>query len=793
MTGVVISTAPDTILTRVKNVDPYRTESLSKLISRSYRVSSFLWQSTDTAGTLLKTHDFPKDLTSQVFITQKLADYMLFRSGVKFTVRLVTAGFSYGTLLVGWIPCYDSTSTAAIRHINNVVLSQCNPVVVSASTALSSEQTIPWCWPQQYLKIFDIPSAGFRGAIGSVFIRVLNPLKSASGSLPSPVQVEVYANLDEPEVAGYSPDTGGALRITAEAQSSIKDEAIAKTNAFSGVQEAVNSLTALIGSVTEAGQVGSEMIEKLGPFAAMLALNKPCSVKTPEKTVDDINAHLVYGEGIDLSTKISFSPDALVDVSPALIGALKGGHDMLEILKTPTLLTTDEITSTTLVDTWFEQLPINPVYCSKTPATTRYAGGVYLPTYMAYYSQFYKKWRGGIKYKLMFHTSPNVSATFRIAHFPEIRSFVAPLSSYDGDVVSKVVQVQGDTEVDFFIPYVSSQYALPIDPIDSVSPTGGMGIIGVSLVSPIQTMGSAVTASIYMNTWVAAGEDFRFMDFASDPTDPTIDIFASALAAEIPEAQSDLRVAFQKPFEGLRPCYLNPEAGLVSPENEMNIASLMHRYVAQKTSQGTTNLDVAPGFRTSNTTLAGVLTQSNLHTRLMGPLLFWRGAWRICTVPCASDNQTWAIVRQGRSGITERDAFASGCVRNMKPSDPIMAEIPWRSARLFNEIIPTHLQDLTILNAFGTGGGTVPSFAALRDRLLVSAGDDFVFGVVSACPPIGDSVASTAPKSKGKSKSTLDMLDALGLSTSSKNRLDQYLRSNRTSSSESPVTILPPS
>jgi len=762
----------------IRNIDPYKTDFAKRQLTRSYRVATFTWSAAHAAGDDLQQIRFPEALMTQPFISEKMKDYMMMRSDVEWYARVVSTGFHYGTVMSGWIPYYDHESPNAFRHRNLVSLSQCNAMEISASTGISTKATIPWCSPNPYIRIAQIGSAANRGVIGTLFFKVLNPLRGAAGSTPDPVEIQVFANFtDSIELAGYSPDTetvsshASLVRSRIAAQSKLIDESKAKSETFAGVSEAVSTIQGIIGSVTDAASIATEMMSSLGPLAAML--NKPATVNTPIPTYDSQSTVLNYGTGIDTATKMCIKPDSCVSASGAALSTSDPQPRIPEVLGRPTFVGSWTFTAATAKDVWTVQYVLNPSNSPKVHnATARWPGGVYQPTYMAYYSRFFRFWRGGIKYMLSFRTSPNVQADFRVAHFPEFKTFTLPLEDYDGDIVSEVIGVRGDTTVQRTIPFVSETHWKEVDKIQPLTAANSMGVLAIALASPIQTMGAAVDAEIYVNLYVAAAPDFDLMSHVSDSTDFMIDPLATILTAPEPKilAQADLRTEFTKPFPGIRPCSLNPELGFVNHEHIEYVTDLTKHYSDWVTylGLGGTDIHITPTFNPAGATPS---LQSNSTGRLLFPFLFWRGSMRAAYPYMPSDTVTGSFLTSPTfSGRTHRDNFRGPYAwGGPNPTTSlVIAELPWNRPRLHNELVPTHVNNEYPVWFYQTGnGGVSPTFANAIGRLFMSTGDDFSCGPLSACPPIGSPTASEPSK--------LREMSAPQLSESTMEKLHQYL------------------
>jgi len=755
------------------------------MCERFYRVLQFDWTAAQTSNTLLQEIKFPDVIYAQPYIYDKFRDYMGMRSDVTFYIRITSSAWNYGALMCGWVPDYDSTSTSAFRHQNVVSLSQCNGFSMQATTGVSQERTITWEAPLPFMLIAAIGSSGHKSKIGSLFIRVLNQLEAAGGSTPDPVTVSVYAKFKNLVLMGYSPSdnvssTTTTRKVVLKTQSKTTKEAKAKNSSISGVAEATSTIKGILGSVMDAAEVVGSLMETLGPLASLAALDKPTQVMPPHPVYTDYLATLNHGKGIDMGVKIAINPDAVVSVEGACVASLNPQPSLADLIMRPTFVRTFKFTPASVQGTWSYWV-LNPANSPKVlTSTDRWPDGVWQPTYMAYYSQFFKRWRGSFKILLEVVASPNTVCDIRIAHFPEVPNFTAPLDDYDGDIVSELISIHGPKEIERTMGYVSIPHWHELDDVTLATAANSIGCFGITLDSKISTIGSDVTSNIYVNMYVAAGPDMSFMQYRSPPLAPQIDPQATTLTTLTPpsgrspiKTQANLQDSFTKPFQGIRAVSLNPEVGFINADPVCHITDMAHRYVYR----GGPETLVSPGpwqFQLSPTFYAaGPLpyNQNTITGMLTYPFLHWRGAMRGCYENYDTDNTLYEFYVGGTYEIqSQYDSTSNGSVRQYKRGQPLFWELPWNAGRMHNDTVPTRLgQEEPIMAVFPTTayteGTAIPTLSACSNsRILQSIGDDFSIGSISACPAVGLLLESSK-----------EDLDALNLSATTLKRVSHFL------------------
>jgi hypothetical protein len=273
-------------------------------------------------------------------------------------------------------------------------------------------------------------------------------------------------------------------------------------------------------------------------------------------------------------------------------------------------------------------LPIMPsLSCQYGSVLTNYAPGM-----MAYYSQCYKFWRGGIKVQITFNCSLFTSATLRITH-NTYNEATTDMETVAGNKVSEIVEIRGTTKWKKTIPYIGLNPwtpvvgfrtpALPSELID-VFPTA----LEITVLNPATSTADAGDATIYYSIYVGAADDIDFKDF----------IGFSPRAAQVeyvpPEKQS-LRADFATDFMPMHPAIKAMEAGYVKTENETNLIELLHREAV-----------VEPSYALDHPTLPYTHPSvENVFERLLYPFIAFRGSTNIRVVSGAL--KSYLVMRPG--------------------------------------------------------------------------------------------------------------------------------------------------
>jgi len=765
---IVISTQRSPEANILSATDPYMPGEVIKALTRSYQIKQFTWTTGAAVGDNLYTEKFPYALLQVPFLADKIKYYAWLRAKVKISFRVNSTKFDYGALMISHLPFYQDGSGGDWRMKTIWHASMCNPKVLSAQQGSTIEFELPWVNPNVYaLTSSPLPE------IGTVMVKVMHPLSSASADPPPSITVTVFANFVEPELAGFAPDVAPPTpamekawlaycadrqkvkaeseapktkkvakfkklaRMVGEAQSKSSGKTVAqeaeektKTGVLSGIADAVTTVAPLLTAIPVIGEFAAPagmIAGALSPIFKMFGLNKPTMNNAGQIVLDRAGHTIAHGRGGEFTTRLAIDPDNMLSVARGLAGPDEPQPTMLEILKTPVLLELGSFNNTTLPNSQIFSLPAHPSYCKKVTSLT---ANWYSMSYMAYYGQFASFWRGALKYRIHFTTSSFVTCRVRIAHIFE------PLSSnYDlvsGDLVSRVVDIAGDTIVDLTLPFLDEKLYLPTMAPEAVYPfVQGTGTLDISLVNPIVSVDTTANPRIFYSVWVAAGDDFRFMQFGANRAAWSRYSFGAPADVEeepekpsplvirpenIGDAQCDVRADFNKVFPGLVPTKYVVEASVVNGEDFGTLNTLMHRYVTKWPQ---------PAFGTVYPIVPWPSNPSTLANRdtlnmLLAPFQFFRGAIRLHAGQVAA-----AIhFNQGPAG---RDNFSNGVVYSGGSQYVVAAEVPWYDPRIFVETVPTvdtnPMQQVSVY--LGGDAGT---------PLLYSVGDDWSVGSLSATP-----------------------------------------------------------
>lgn len=580
----------------ILNEDQY----LGRILSRSYPIKSFTWASTDVFGDILASIKLPYDLFQMPMIAQQLNFFEFFRAkGVKLTVRMNSTVQHYGALAFSHVPI-ASTATAEYQDVDGFQVLNNDPHIISAMSQDVVELTIPWRIPIPFIRL---PMGSFhQSAIARSKVSVLFPLLADADSISS-VTVTVFASFIEPEVHGPRPSTFTVMETIEKApkisvgalekfknkvfpsrkldQSGKRTDPEAKAKTEGGVLADVKSA---FSGVEEVVQLGTQLARLIGPFLA----DKPTSAEGPHAMQPVFGRDMPSGSGMAGGVKLAYDPAAQLSGRSSEIVDHPGTNSIYEIMSIPGFCKQGEFYGTDGVGDLVANWPIHPLY-----SFTRTTGGTqsYLyPTYLAWYSGLFDFYRGSIRYHLRFCTSRFTSARVRICWIPT-NIAAAPIALADneaGDLLSKVIDINGDTTVDFVVPYANGTfYAQQNATFDPSSPlTTGLGHIAIYMVNEIVNADPDVVPTVYWAMWQSAGPDFKVSCFRG-PGEVAVAntnlVTATTAALIVPEPgrkkdQSCVWASATETAESFSGVSGFTESGFIVPEEYGDIESLGKRF-----------------------------------------------------------------------------------------------------------------------------------------------------------------------------------------------------------------------
>jgi hypothetical protein len=485
-----------------------QSQLASVILSRSYKIDEFSWEVGSAVGDVLGNYRFPQVLYDQPWIKQLVDQYGWFRAAkVCLSVRIQSTIMHQGAICVSHTyENYGRIGSFGARFNNR-------PVLVSAVPAGVVEIELPWTSPFPWVDTANL-RIGDNAAMGQFILDVIAPLDSV-GTTKTAVTVQVFANFEDPEVMGPSI-LRNITAIEATGQSEMI-EGMAKS--AKGIMSDISDEKYLDAGIKTVG-LAIDVAKNVGP----LLLDKPQSDSGQTMIAFEHGKDFPAGTGLQPGVSLSLIPGASHE-STAFYGA-RGEHSLHNLQSTPGFYETL---------TFDNQSP--PVFWSTRVDPIKFIPSgvpdVYSMPFVTYFSLPFRWWSGSLTYHFDFFCSKFTSARIRIAWHPNATIQAPNPSTRSGDIISRVVDITGDTSLTITIPYayhsVMRRISKTIDePVDNNLFTNG--VITMDFVGPI--VSQVPVATISMVVWINAGPDYKTsffdntMSFSDDvkllnePNDP---------------------------------------------------------------------------------------------------------------------------------------------------------------------------------------------------------------------------------------------------------------------------------
>lgn len=468
-------------------------------------------------------------------------------------------------------------------------LSGCNAHTLSASLGDGLSIELPYFIPMEWVDGLS-GSLTPDGKIATVWLAELNRLLTTSPNISASIPIVVYASFTEIEMMGmcsFSKEPG----VIKELQKKNNDGINAKT-VVSGVSQVVRALPVI-------GPIWGAIATIINTFAGDLA--KPVNDAAPQLITATATPDSALCHGITQADEVSMYSQALVSQSKTFNGMLTSHITLNELARKPMLHLQYKFDGT---NTSFA--------LTATPQIKDYSDFRNMDWLWAI-SLAFRYWKGSIKYLIHFVLPSFQSFRAQITILDQLG--VAVVST--GDLMNKIVNVQGETWVEVNVPYLRP--VLWVVPAAEVPASAAVPKLVITQLTPIVGSSLPATPVCYINVYRAGGEDtaFRVLQHADDLISPEKEVVSQSL-----------EVRFRKPFDGLvAGSNQSIEKGYVAPEIACSVSDCLKRASFTLSSSSTFSDTTAPfNFPpgTGNVNYGSIGLEPFQYFAAM--FMFWRGS-----------------------------------------------------------------------------------------------------------------------------------------------------------------------
>lgn len=696
-------TLNDVVVDEFKGIDPYLNQDLTTALSRVYPIDNFSYRTDVAPGALLAAVSM-QNLVTIPFNVDKLTYFRYLRSAMRVSIRLNSTPFHAGLIQVSYIL---ETNEDMDNTYDNVTKASCLPnFIISAGSQQSVDFMIPYAHPYDWFDLSDADSSEWP----KIFIHALTPLINGNSDDPGSIDVTVYANFEQPEVAGLIPGYAGLVRPQGDLADNIVDP-----NAYEGetsfFRETINHGAEYVdeGALVPSSHQNTMARPTVHPGVPYLKLRP---------TGDFATMH-----GIESMDKLSADPDNYVHSQPSAFGDKVDYNMFSNYCRIPMLYSTTSFDSTDVAGTNIINMNVSPCVYTRTAITGGYK---YRWAPVTNVSQRFRFWRGAMKYHIAFVCNAFTSARVSINWNP---SSVSPSDATElPNIVNKVVDINGTTRVSFSIPYLQQYPWCFSNTTEGYVANATNGRLSIQVVNtPVSSRPETASSTIYMLVWVAGGESLQF----SRPCSVSTNWFSPQ---GIENVNADTRELFRTEFPSLIPSVENIRHNIVNAECVNSWTELYSRYC--EVPGGTLFSPWAVNQYPDTTHNKDVYT-------FRASFLFAKGSWRVrAQKPSeATLDSMMARLLMSSKGNYQRSTGVDS-MNGIVIQDPTMNT--WIEAEMpFYHV--AHYDSLVDPNSALTDGMQAVLFNFSPGNFYVAVGEDFAIGFPLAPPTFN--YVSTATKS----------------------------------------------
>lgn len=664
-------------------INPYPEDTPATLLGRVVQLPDYSWTPSLTPITIKLLSAFLNysDIHASILGNFSQSMYRFLQCDYRVTIRINSTPFHQGALVVTWCP--DNYSNAVVPGGMIGHASMKNAIILSASQQDQCTIDIPYF---QLNPHYDLAfPVGGQWIDTRVNIHALNPLITSSSSIVDTVPISVFIQMTNIHTYGILEQNGLTGRTKVTGQSSKKNvlkEAHAKEKGGLSTPGPLTIIKPIIRSIPFV----SDIID--GAKGLLSNLDKPLTDQPITFVTARPNRGHAMLTGLDFSEPLSSFQS--VEVTKAL-PMDNSDMSVIEYCSLPAL--------------WYQTTIVNkgvvlkaPVYPTIYSSTTRPAS---FPDYLAFASNFYRYFRGSIKFLIQFVGTPFYSCRFKIS---VVHSLNAPSGGTGNGTgfMSRIVDVKGDAWTSIVVPFLTRRVWNPTSP--GLDPIANFPYLIIEAVTDVQGSSLPSDAIYYMNIWRAAGPDFQLSLLGHNQ------VTYPALEGKV-TGQTCIYNKFKEPAIGVKDQSEGlTESGIYMADQSTTITDMFKRYV-EHIPVGT--------FTTYPSDWSNTQARSPIHL-FSSSFLFWRGSRRFKVTFESS------VSYLRTQGITEIDLRSGTAIVLNNNQDTHVVTVPWYCVELAsptkigrNLYIPQNVMLPSDLFYDGT--------ADPNNYTYLAAGDDFMY------------------------------------------------------------------
>jgi len=713
-------------------VNPLPDQTPRTFMERLYPVGTVSWNTADTimsGAPLAVIYPFGLLMACDAN-NDALSYFQYFRSDMEIQFRLNTTQFYSGALMITAVPYFSAASTPPFETYA-WARSWNKPFVISAQKQDTLIIQLPWELPWRFQEIANLENAAGVTQIRpwSIYIDVIAPLVSSAPSATNVISLTIQGRFQNPQLVFPVDPSGSRRRHHAQKQSGQTQApsmrpgrgGMGVLHANRGGADPVRSAQSgtapttaeslpntIVSTIADASSSVMGVLSSLQPLVSMFSglFDKPNDPQPPMRVIAQPGETFTRSDVTDYSM-----PLAMYKTSYLAAAKLPDGGDWTwqKLAMRPAIASCAQITDSSPSNS----IPLPPFW-----------------TPVGYAIASHEMWHSSFRILLQFFASTFVSARIVITLAPQ----GVPITGSIQDQVTRVIDVKGDTEVQFTIPYIYFQ--------DFMLTPNLYAVLDVALYpgTSIIATDATLTNTISLVAWISAGPDCQF----SGPQPPVDYIYEPAAA----QKQSGILEKFDQTFAPfVQDCSYYTDNHFCVSETSGSVIDTFKRYVS---------IDpVAP--LAGNYPLYYSPDQQSLQATLASCFLYWRGGIMYKRIRLLANDSVIQARWNTPNTLTFGSYSALGAPYIVQSSQeaefdvtmPYMALVPFQTRITFG-IYPTQTYNTLSYQDLSNTGGT-----AINGLIYTAVRDDYQVGWLIAPVKVNTSLLKDEPLQRVRSHQIL--------------------------------------
>lgn len=498
----------------MKGVSENRTHDLLDFLKRPILVGVVSWSTTDVAGTVLNTTNFPSAFFSNSMYADKLKNFYGFRATTKLKLVGNAERFQQGRIMLSWFPQAAINTVKYAQSMTQVIYAHQLPhVEFDCSTDTDVELSCPYVSPMTH---YDITSG--TSPFGTASVMVYSPLVSPTGSVTTMLQLWAYCDdidLSFPARPHSSAVVKTRRKITryptrdaSETEANKATKGVIST-ILGGVSMSLGALTSVPSLMPYVSPL-SWMVETARVSALALGYSKPNNSEPASKMSNTHFHQMTNVNGVDQSINLGLFADNQLAGIPNFCSTTADEMSLNFINQIPCYYYTGSWSLSESVET-------SKLLVSNSPSsfyqTDTYFGVSYIhPTPLHYMANLFSYWRGSITYRFKIIKTEFHTGRLLFSFDPGASAGAFTLTNTSG-IYREIFDLRLANEFVVTVPYVSNT------PYKSVGE--GTGAVSLIVETPLRAP-ATVSNTVAILVEVCGGPDYELAVPKPCPYTPVI-------------------------------------------------------------------------------------------------------------------------------------------------------------------------------------------------------------------------------------------------------------------------------